>query len=127
MTIKNCKLADKADKVAKTAKVAKADKAATKGEILKGEKTLKSVSRCLQLLEGQGIENSKVNRCADVCVGDMIAFYSHDEDDIIKAEVVGVPLNANLKILVYRPFDRVSVGTLRLDKFDVYKIKEAHD
>lgn len=80
-----------------------------------------------QVIKQQNLEilNDK-NRVIDVSqveVGDAITFYNAEEKRLVSAEIVGLPLsNKTRSIVVYKPSDRKSVGTLRLDKFLVYKV-----
>lgn len=76
--------------------------------------------KALQLLD----EKNRVQKCCDTKVGDQITFFSADERKMVSAEVVGLPSTSRVTtMIVYRPYGRNSVGTLRLDKVAVYKVK----
>lgn len=85
--------------------------------VSKAQENQKKVKIILQVLE----EKNRIQECSEVSVGDIITFFSAEEKKLISAEVVGLPLDLKKNIIVYRPFERKSVGTLRLDKVFVYK------
>ncbi|MBF0314839.1 MAG: hypothetical protein HQK50_02115 [Oligoflexia bacterium] len=68
-------------------------------------------------------ERNSVRECRDVAIGEYLIYFCAEERRFVYSVVVGMPANPVKKVtLVCRQLHRSSVGTLRLDKFTVYKI-----